>query len=104
MRLFQNRYQICPDPDVAYFATPRYCLELSKLKISKLYKPFDHRGWPPETPGCSEIDKWKNSKKLKNDPKSTPLATPTHIINPSVNSDSLHNYPLELSNTSFESF
>ena len=30
-------------PDVTYFATPRYCLELSKSEISKLYKPFNLR-------------------------------------------------------------
>ena len=62
MTLFENRYQILGAADVAYFATPRYCLELSKLKISKLYKPFHHRGWRPETHSYSEIEKLKNSK------------------------------------------
>ena len=94
MTLFENRYQILGGTRCGVFCNPPVLLGAQQIEISKLYKPFHHRGWRPDAHRYSEIEKFKNSKKSKNDPKSTPPTS--HMMNPCMNLGNLHNHPLEL--------
>ena len=62
---FCSRYQIVGQPDLAKIATPRYCLELSRLETSKLYKPLTknhHQRWFFQINLARLSKKWKFPK------------------------------------------